>query len=282
MPGMKRPKEKQYIFGYRKDPYDQRDFLYKINEKPIIEKTELKSATYIDWTDGMSSVKDQGRFGSCVAFAVTAAKEWQERTEHLNEVKDGKFDHRNNKYYDLSEAWVYWMSKKIDDWPGVEGTSLRYAMKVLQKIGVPTEQAWPYDDIVKGEPKSWSHLIARWSLIKSYYRVTSLEELKDALKNGPVPIGVGVYEEMLDVDDDGVVRDPKEPQYCYGGHAICAVGYDDYNNSIKFKNSWSNKWGHEGYGYLSYNYIRNYMWDAWAARDMSVTRDLMEGARNLL
>jgi len=282
MPGMKKPKETQYIFNYRKDPYDERDYLYQPLKVADRKAPILNLPITVNWTNQMSPVKDQGRLGSCVGFAVTAIKEFQEQKEHAQEVAEGKFDHRTNKYYDLSESWLYWMCKEIDAWPGVEGTSIRYAMKVLQKIGVPCENAWPYDDVVKGEPKSWAHLIARWSLIDSYWRVTSLEELKDALVSGPVAIGVGVYEEFFYAGDDGVVKDPTNPQYCYGGHAVAVVGYDDRNQYFKFKNSWGPKWGANGYGYLSYNYIRNYMWDAWTCRDMSVTRELMEGARSLL
>ena len=282
MPGMKRPKEKQYIFNYRKDPYDNRDFLYQpLKTYETADDFRFSIPSSVDWTNEMSPVKDQGRLGSCVGFAVTAVKEFQEQKEHEQEVAEGKFDHRNNKYYDLSESWLYWMCKEIDAWPGVEGTSIRYAMKVLHRIGVPSENAWPYDDVVKGEPKIWAHLIARWSLIDSYWRVTSLEELKDSLVSGPVAIGVGVYEEFFS-PVNGVIKDPANPQYCYGGHAIAAVGYDDASGLVNFKNSWGSRWGDAGYGYLSYNYIRNYMWDAWTCRDMSVTREMLEGTRTLL
>lgn len=283
MPGMKRPPEKYYIFNYRKEAYDERDFLYQ-PDRPYASADDaiLSAPSSVDWTNGMTPVKDQGKLGSCVGFAVSAVKEWQEQTEHQREVDSGKFDHRTQKYYDLSEAWIYWMCKKIDPWPGIEGTSLRSAMKVLNKIGVPCEKAWPYDDVVKGEPKKWAHLVARWALIDSYYRITSLGELRDALINGPVPIGVGVYDEIFEVGDNGIVKYPTDPQYCYGGHAICAVGYDDSKKLIKFKNSWSSKWGKKGYGYFSYNFIRNFVWDAWTARDMNVTREMLSGTRSLL
>jgi C1A family cysteine protease len=260
MPGMKRPKEKQYLFTYRKDPKDSRDYLYeqKLYE-PVTFETGAVKPEVVDWTEKMSPVKDQKDLGSCVGFAVTAVKEFQEQMEHAREVKAGKFDHRNNKYYDLSEAWVYWMCKKIDEWPGVEGTSIRYAMKVLQRLGVPCEYAWPYNPVVKGEPRSWADLVARWALIDSYWRVNDLEDLKDALMDGPVAIGVGVYEEIFYVGNNGIIKDPANPKYCYGGHAIAAVGYDDNTGYVKFKNSWGPRWGNKGYGFLSYNYIHNYI-----------------------
>ena len=254
------------------DPYDKRDFIYKA---PHILSA---SSNRVDHTYFMSSVKNQGLLGSCVAFAVSGMKEWQENIEHICEVKKGKKDHRDGKEYDLSEQWIYYNCKKIDLWEGEEGTSLRYAMKVLNKIGVPSENGWKYNDIEVGKPESWAKMVARWAKIGSYQRINGLIELKQALAKSPVPIGVGVFLEMFYTGHDGIVKDPaNEDNFC-GGHALCAVGYDDDRELIKFKNSWSNGWGHEGYGYLSYDYINKYMWDAWSCQDISVTSDMLEGA----
>jgi len=232
----------------------------------------------------MSSVKDQKSLGSCVGFAVTAMKEWQEQQEHLREVKKGKKYKREEDHYDLSEAWVYWKCKEIDPWPNQEGTSIRCAMQVLNKIGIPCENAYSYSDKYKGEPKSWAKLIAKWGLIKSYYRCSDLNALKTALaNNGPVVIGIACFREIFYVGDNGNVPYPKNPNELLGGHAICAVGYDDNTQKIKFKNSWGTKWGQNGYGYISYSYIRDFMWDSWVARDLRVdTKILRERAKDEL
>lgn len=273
-----------YSLNLRKDVDDFRDFPFMCS----LDVSTLKSGilasrpSSIDHSDLMSPVKDQGQLGSCVGFAVTAMKEWQEQKEHQEEVAAGKANHRDEKYYDLSESWVYWSAKKIDGWPNDEGTSIRYGMKVLSKIGVPCEKAWPYSDEVKGEPEKWANLVAIWSLIGSYYRINNLDELKTALLQGPVVIGIGCYEEIFDTNETGVVSMPLRPQYCYGGHAICVCGYDDMRSLIKFKNSWGDSWGDKGYGYLQYDYIRNYMWDAWACKDLSVTKSMLKGARSLI
>lgn len=277
----------KFNLNLMKDPDDKRDFPFLSSLTP----DELKSGRLtsipeiVDHSDLMSPVKNQGQLGSCVGFAVTALKEWQEQKEHKEEVEAGKFDHREDEeYYDLSEAWVYWMSKKIDAWPNLEGTSIRYAMKVLNTIGVPSEKAWPYDDKVKGEPKAWAKLVARWSLISTYYRVNTLSELLMALVEHPVAIGIACFEGIFFVDETGIVPMPSSSAYCYGGHAVCAVGYDQQRKLIKFKNSWGADWGDSGYGYLHYDYVgaNNYMWDAWHCRDLSVTNEMLKGASKLL
>jgi len=189
------------ITGLMKDPEDERDF------KISLMKTTLPK--YKDWQNMMSPVKHQGQLGSCVGFAITAMKEFQEQREHKKEVEEGKKNHRDEKYYDLAEAWIYWMCKKIDPWPNKEGTSIRHAMQVLQKIGVPTEKAWPYDDKIYGEPKMWAPLVAKWSKIKSYRRIVGINDLKVALRSGPVTVGIGCYEEIYKPDYNGFIKYPK-------------------------------------------------------------------------
>ena len=267
----------QYPLGYIKDPEDKRDFKFKT---VIMESPNLMLPSKVDHSPQLSPIKDQGQLGSCVGFAVTALKEWQEKIEQDAELASGKKG--KQKVYDLSESWLYWNCKKIDAWPGEEGTSIRYAMKVLQQIGVPTEKAWPYDDVEIGEPKRWASLVARWNTIESYWRVDNLQELKVALKDGPVPIGVACFLEIFYTGADGIIPYPSNPNQIYGGHAILACGYDDSKQLVKFKNSWGPGWGQKGYGYLPYSYINDFMWDAWAAKDHAVTKEMLKGTRELV
>jgi len=270
--------EKNYknILSHKKDPDDERDFLF-LNDKMAVNDMATTLPASVDYTYKMSRVKDQGNLGSCVGFAIAAMKEWQETVEHEVEVQQGKKDHREGKEYDLSEAWIYWNSKKIDPWPGEEGTSIRFAMKVLNKIGVPCEGAWKYSDVDPGKPESWASLVSQWSLIKSYWRVTSLNELKLALMSGPVPIGIPCFDTIFYAGSTGLIEYPRDPNAIYGGHALCAVGFNDkrYGGVIKVKNSWGKYWGDSGYGYLPYRYINDFLWDAWACEDLSVTKEML-------
>jgi len=119
-------------------------------------------------------------------------------------------------------------------------------------------------------------------LIESYQRIDTLTELKLALINGPAPIGIPCFEEIFYVGADGFVAYPKNPDLIYGGHAVCAVGYNNKTKLIKFKNSWGQSWGSSGYGYLPYQYIEDFLWDAWAAKDLKVTKDMLKGTVELV
>lgn len=269
------------ILTYKKDPDDERDFKFgsTMTSSPGAILASMPAA--ISHRPRMTGVKDQGNLGSCVGFAITAMKEWQEKVEHEAEIAAGKKDHRDGKEYNLSESWVYWNCKKIDPWPNEEGTSIRYAMKVLQKIGTPSEGGWPYDDSVRGEPESWAHLIARWARIDSYWRVDNLSELKVALLSGPVVIGIPCFREIFFVGQNGVIPYPAEPQVVYGGHAVCAIGFNDTKQRVMFKNSWGIGWGNYGYGSIPYRYVNDFLWDAWACKDLSMTKELLKENKSI-
>jgi C1A family cysteine protease len=270
------------VLSCRKDPVDVRDYKFSSSSMATHHLEQaLTLPKSISYRNQMPGVRDQGNLGSCVGFAVTAMKEWQETVENAKEILAGKKDSRKGEEYNLSEAWVYWNAKKIDPWPNEEGTSIRYAMQVLQKIGVPCEGAWPYSDVDYGKPKSWSKLIAKWAIIDSYWRVNDLNDLRIALTSGPVVIGIPCFLEIFMADSSGYIPYPLNPNVIYGGHAICVVGYDDNSQQVIFKNSWGSDWGNNGYGILPYRYINDFLWDAWAAKDLSVTSEMLKGSSSL-
>lgn len=270
----------------RPDPVDERDYKFSsVPDSDRIMKAAAVSPSKHSWISEMSSVKYQGELGSCVAFAVCALKEWQEKVEHEAEVEAGKSDNRKDKEYNLSEQWVYWNCKKIDPWPGKEGTNFRSALKVLKKIGVPIEKAWPYkDDSVKiGEPQRWAHLIARWSTIDSYWRVDDdARGVKRALVESPILLGMKCFEEIYGTLVNGRIPMPARPDKILTYHAVLAVGFNDEDQTICIKNSWSKFWGASGYGYLPYDYVDKYCWDAWMVKDISVTPDMLKGTVKLI
>ena len=273
--------------GLKPDPTDERDFSFSTYAPP--EEVAIKIATalpsFVDYTAEMSPVKYQSSMGSCVSFAVAALKEWQERKEDIEEVKEGKDYKRKTDFYNFSEQWIYWNCKKIDSWPGQEGSDLRSAMKVLNKIGVPTEEAWPYIPSLTniGEPKKWANLIARWSVIGSYWRLNNLDEVKRALVESPIVIAIPLFEDFYRMPNKtGILPMPKKNAPVLGWHAVTLVGFADDIQCVKLRNSWSIYWSNRGYCNVPYDYINEYMGDAWTAKDIKVTRDMLKGTRSLI
>ncbi|MCM8827501.1 MAG: C1 family peptidase [Candidatus Omnitrophica bacterium] len=238
------------IFGCIKDKFDGRDYLIR-PYLPI-----LKLPKRVDWTEKMSPVRDQGDEGTCVGFAIACGmKEYQELIDY-------------KKLVELSPRFVYAEAKKIDGMSGLEGTSIRAAMQVLHKKGVCQEKFWPYSPHQKDKPRKGALSNAKKFCIRTYGRVLNLNELRLTLASkSPCVIGIEVFEGMLKTKT-GFVPMPNKGENSLGGHAICSVGYDDTKKIIKFKNSWSEKWGDKGYGFLPYEYINRYMMDAWSSVDI--------------
>ena len=270
------PKTSSFKLNYKPDPEDSRDFV-STRKQTLLEGKPIKYSLKVDYTSEMSPIKDQGQLGSCVGFAVVSMKEWQEQKEQIEELAEGKEYKRKEKYYDLSEQWIYFKTKEIDAWPNEEGTSYRYALKTLKEKGIPPEKAWPYDDHRLGKPENWATMISLWTKCGEYRRLENVEDITYSLQtNGPCLIAIGCFEEIFYVGKNGLVPYPANPDNVYGGHALCAVGFDTTKKLIKFKNSWGTNWGENGYGYLSYDYIRDFCWDAWEVLDIRVTREMLK------
>jgi hypothetical protein len=107
-----------------------------------------------------------------------------------------------------------------------------------------------------------AHWIKRWDL-KRPMSDQQLQALKVALARGhPAACGLRWPKtlkgyELIDVPPPSAVED---------GHSIALVGYvDAAGNSpgkFLFRNSWGPKWGKNGYGAISFAYVRTYANDA--------------------
>jgi len=236
--------------GCIKDKFDNRDYLMRAY-LPVI-----KLPKKIDWTPRMSPVRNQGNGQTCVGFAsVSGMKEYQELLDYQKLVL-------------LSPRFVYSECKKIDGMPDEEGTTIRAAMKVLKSKGVCREKFWPYSTRQNNKAKAGAASDAKKFRILAYARILNLNELRlNLVSKGPCVIGIQVFMGMMKTKT-GIVPMPKKFETSLGGHAISPVGYDDKKKLIKFKNSWSVKWGQKGYGFLPYTYIERYMMDAWSSVDI--------------
>lgn len=127
-----------------------------------------------------------------------------------------------DKKNDITPTWVY---KKRSN-KGEEGMMCSDAFQILVKEGK----------------------------IKGFAKINSLESVKHAILTfGGVLLAVKVYNSLID--------DFWEGKKLEGGHAICAIGYDE--DYLYFKNSWGRDYGSNGLWKFPTNKFYSKVCEAW-------------------
>jgi hypothetical protein len=232
-------------------------------------------------------VRDQGDRGTCVAFAVTACREY--------EAKQGSLD--------LSEQYLYWATKTSvgDPWPNQDGTLLQFGGNALAQIGICRRDFWPYDqrrqlgDLThanNANPSAAAHSdAAQWRVAMVHSSPAGLSsspsaylrQVLDATRK-PLAISLPVFVDALGgrvtnwtwsgAIDRGWVLDPAPTFLFRDGHAVCVTGWMDDQNApgggwFIIRNSWGTRWARNpqhpvpepGYGRVSARYVDTYLWE---------------------
>lgn len=222
--------------------------------------------------DCFGPIRNQGQRGTCVAHAVCAVLECQEKRLTRESI-------------DLSEQFVYWAAKMNDGFPGDEGTWLHVAMPVTAQEGACREAVWSYNrspiagDEAQGPPPSDAKADAERHLLRGPRDLPrrGSSSMRASLDNGhPVAISVPVFDNWESnpaADTTGLIPMPLPNSVLVGGHAVCATGYGwdpEFAGGGYFiiRNSWGTGWAPKspvsaGYGALPFLYIDRYGYEAW-------------------
>jgi C1A family cysteine protease len=251
-----------FKLGWVKDLPDRRDYTLSTPEvKPFVLKDvpESPSKFLISDSVAMPTIMDQGKQGSCTANAGV----------YLCGVHEvvAQFDPEL-----LSRAFLYKVTRNLLGWSGDTGAHLRNTMQAMAMFGVPPERYFPYDDSkFDVEPSAFLYSMASNYQALTYYRLDPQGKPADkVLENIKINIaakracmfGFMVY----DFSPKGDVMLPLPGERQKGGHAVCAVGYDDdkvivhrdqseTKGAIQFANSWSAGWGENGFGWIPYAFV---------------------------
>lgn len=257
--------------GWLPDHPDFRDYT---NEHKTIESMLKKTKAAgpakaslpvsVDLRRWCPPIEDQGSLGSCTAHAGVGLVEYFERRAL-------------GKHIDASRLFLYKVTRNLMHETGDTGAYLRTTMGALVIFGVPPEEYWEYVIAnFDNEPPAFCYAFAQYFQAIKYYRLDSagifkaalLERIKKYLAAGlPSMFGFTVYSSLSQADETGKIPYPTQREDILGGHAVCAVGYDD-NMKIKnayadvettgaflIRNSWGREWGSAGYGWLPYEYV---------------------------
>ena len=230
-------------FGWVPDLPDARDFMFSTPESVLTtlpKKVDLRSQ--------MPPIYDQGQLGSCTANAIGAAFEFDQTKEGFKDFMP-------------SRLFIYYNERAMEGTIGTDsGAMIRDGMKSVAKVGVCTEDTWPYD-IPKftEKPPAKAYTEAKKHQAVLYKRVlTTLHQLQGCLAAGyPFVFGFSVYESFMSpqVAKTGEVPLPPRGEQLIGGHAVVAVGYDDKIQRFIVRNSWGDGWGIKGYCTMPYGYL---------------------------
>jgi C1A family cysteine protease len=208
------------------------------------EKATLPSS--LTWRNNrgynwITPVKNQGRYGTCVAFASIAAFETQARIA----------GNKPTQSLDLSE-WYLWYKGTNGRSPYPGGWSFSSAANTLKNMGTVTELACPYSKIpyFYNPPTS----TPRYKILNYYYN-SGTSAMKNALLKGPIISGMKVYSDFY-YYRSGVYKYVTGSYL--GDHAVLIVGWDDSSGCWICKNSWGTSWGDRGYFKATYASMYNY------------------------
>lgn len=266
-----------FMTGWVRDLPDFRDKLYKEFFRDLAQiKFPVrgwfpctKKVVYpeqVDLTAGDSAklwpvVLNQGSLGSCVSNAVAAALAYIQ-------AKDG------GSPLLLSRLFIYWNARWDKDHD--TGLMIRSAIKTVAKLGDCKEEVWPYhvsEFRTKPSDDAYAEAEKRKGLV--YARILSLNDMLHCLATGyPFVFGMSLYDEFPGLKGEAILPMPnadKDPNWI-GGHAVCAVGYDQKRKLFKCRNSWGSGWGDKGHFWVPFEYLENPLLtaDFWTIRKIPV------------
>lgn len=217
-------------FGWQKDRFDKRDFLYTATYKEIPPSIIL--------TEFLPSVRQQGNVGSCVGFGIGA-----------NLVARDK---RWDKYVEwYSPTWIYNGARYIEGTLMFDnGCQPRDALHWLYEKGCLLEHFWPYNPEKLDPTPPPSHLepeAAKYPLL-SYYRVVDgIDGICEVLASGKyVSIGTPWFKKWMRPKNGKLVEVTALDEVS-GGHETCLYGYDLLKEIFYGINSWGTEWGNKGH-----------------------------------
>ena len=212
----------------------------------------------IDLRAGCSAISSQGRTGSCVGFAtVDGLGEFIARKQGIT--------------IDFAPRFVWTLGRKSEKRLDVaSGIHISTATDIIDNIGLVPEKSFPYIDIgAMTDPSAKmaaltdvpnSSLIKeakKYRFIKGWQKVSTVHAMKKSLSDGmPVVFAIRCFKSIYSTKKDGIIPIPVQGDQALGGHALLCVGYDNNKRQFIIRNSWGTNWGDNGYGYLSYEYVK--------------------------
>lgn len=234
---------------------------------------EQALAKQVDLRALQTPVKNQENRDTCAYFAVAALVE--------STIKGF-----NGQDYDISEEYEIFRHKVLSPWrPEVEfGNTYDLLLNLANGYNFYQEQELPYQKsspdftqpltaaqmdfydlrqkkVPRVDYRSLRTKILTQMWVRKPWSEIFMQEL-DAKR--PVVVTLKVSTSHIN-DQKGtftfnsqIDADCTAGKIACAGHAVLIVGYDDTQKVFMFKNSWGERWGQDGYGYVTFDHVDNY------------------------
>ena len=248
------PAERRRRLGYVPGPgeptLDEREALSKAYRESADVAPSGVAAAW-DWRNVngrnfISSVKDQGDCGSCVAFGTVAALDGQARITQNIAVSD------SNGYamQDLSEAQLFYCGAEAAGATCSTGWNVPAALAYAENPGLAPEGSFLYTAGDQGcnLDYGWN---SQLTILSQWGTLSTRAGLQQWIStNGPMIACFSVYDDFFSYSSGVYIYNGTAPYA--GGHCVAVVGYSNALNAWLCKNSWGTGWGMSGYFWIGY------------------------------
>lgn len=193
------------------------------------------------WPECIHPIRDQGKCGSCWAFALT-------------EVISDRFCIASNKNINHVMSPQFSVSCDTKNL-GCNGGYLPRSWEFLEGSGTITDSCWTYKSATGTAPacstftacedgQPIKHFYSQKGKTKSFANIESAQI--EIMANGPIETGFYVYDDFPKYTGGIYVKSSSK---LLGGHAVKIVGWG-VENGVKYwivANSWNTSWGEQGF-----------------------------------
>lgn len=233
--------------------------------------------TEVNFSDKMTDVKNQGERGTCTFFAATALIEAAIKIDLGLDTN-------------ISEEYMIYTTKNQGYYDDVEASHVSVNLQASKADGILLERDWSYMPFWFGPGRPCEGLEAESdeTPIDCFTHVPMNDEIQKrvipgkAIKTGfirkdtneiikflasnkrPLTISLPVnYRGWKNSGDVTYTEEMRQeclntPKAC-GAHSVLLTGYNLEKEVFYFKNSWSNDWGNNGFGEISFSMVDRYV-----------------------
>jgi hypothetical protein len=220
----------------------------------------------VDLSDGFPMPGSQGALNSCSGWATAYVRSYYAHASEGVRLDDTASLPSPQFIYDAESVLPDDRAKDADDcfpFPNIAKAALVLAEYGAPNIGSYKLRAGRHEcrAIGKAEVEKWrGNFQIEDAKLLSGPKIGPFnpDSVKEQLATAtPVIVGMDIGEDFSGLEGGLPYSGP--PQGITGGHALAVVGYDDDRQAFRIINSWSTKWGDEGFAWISYDYMRQYV-----------------------